>query len=346
MFKSILCMLFVLFSVNIYAADTENKSAEQTFEDKIPKEIKQKRERFLTVTFENDLFANQDANYTNGVLFTYHDTEFEVPWQVKKILGSTPLFDVDKMTSVMYSLGHNLYTPEDITTQTPDPLDRPYAAFLYGSIGLSTISGDHINNLELAAGVVGPSALGEPIQEEVHSLVDTRDPAGWDHQLKDEPALMLSYQRRWPEKLSYDGDAFFFRVTPYWRATVGNVYTYGAIGSNFQFVPKQFKWQSTPLRVKPSIPGSGFFFVPEKRLAWSLFAGLEGRAVARNIFLEGNSFKDSPSVKKEDYIGDVNAGISVTYGRIQTSFTINWRSKEFENGSPATFGALSVGYRL
>lgn len=340
----ILAIALNSLTMHAYANSTHGKK--QTFEEKIPVEIKRSREKFVTFTFENDLFAGQDANYTNGALITYFDTKFEVPWHVKNTLNSTPIFEVNDMTSVMYSLGHNLYTPADITTKVPDPTDRPYAAFLYGSMQLSTISGDHINNLELTAGIVGPSALGEPIQEEVHSLVDTRDPAGWDHQLKDEPALMLSYQRLWPEKYSISIDGHHIRATPNWGITLGNIYTYAALGTTFQFVPEKYKWQSTPLRVKPSIPGNGYFHVPENAFSWSLFGGFEGRAVARNIFLDGNSYQDSPSVQKKTFVSDANAGVNFTFGRIQTSFTLNWRSREFTGGKSATFGALSLGYRL
>lgn len=344
--KNLTTLFTLAITLSVTNSYAEIKKKPQTFEEKIPNEIKKKRERFLTFTFENDLFSGQDANYTNGALISYFDTKFEVPKHVENILKNTPIFQINDMTSVTYSLGHNLYTPADITTKTPDPADRPYAAFLYGSMQLSTISGDHINNLELTAGIVGPSALGEPIQEEVHSLVDTRDPSGWDHQLKDEPALMLSYQRLWPEKYALNLNDYHLRVTPNWGITLGNVYTYAAIGSTFQFVPEKYKWQSTPLRVKPSIPGNGYFHIPENAFSWSLFGGFEGRAIARNIFLDGNSYKDSPSVQKKTFVSDANAGVNFTFGRIQTSFTINWRSREFNNGKSATFGALSLGYRL
>lgn len=54
-----------------------------------------------------------------------------------------------------------------------------------------------------------------------------------------------------------------------------------------------------PPRIQPSLPGSGFFVPPQDRFGWYLFAGVEGRAVARNIFLDGNTFRDSRSVDKE-----------------------------------------------
>jgi hypothetical protein len=134
---------------------------------------------------------------------------------------------------------------------------------------------------------------------------------------------------------------------PHTGLTLGNIYTYGSGGLTLQLTPKQYKWQSSPLRVRPAIPGSGFFVVPDNRFAWSLFAGMEGRAIARNIFLDGNTFDDSISVHKKYFVADANAGLSVTYGRAQISYTLNWRSEEFEGQSDdSLFGAISLGYRF
>ena len=110
---------------------------------------------------------------------------------------------------------------------------------------------------------------------------------------------------------------------------------------------EKYRWQALPLRIRPAMPGSGYFSVPDKHFAWSLFSGIEGRAIAQNIFLDGNTFSSSPSVNKKRFVADANAGISLTYGNIQTAFTLNWRSKEFYNQKNTSFfGALSVGYRF
>jgi hypothetical protein len=157
----------------------------------------------------------------------------------------------------------------------------------------------------------------------------------------------VSWQRLWPEAEAFDKGGFRFRLSPYTGAALGNVYTYGSTGVMFQIVPEKYRWQSNPVRVQPAIPGNGYFDVPENRFAWSLFFGLEGRAVARNIFLDGNSFADSRSVDKKYFVGDANAGITVTYGRLQLSYTLNWRSEEFRGQDGGSlFGALGAGYRF
>jgi hypothetical protein len=52
-----------------------------------------------------------------------------------------------------------------------------------------------------------------------------------------------------------------------------------------------------------------------------LFTGNEGRTVARNIFLDGKTFKDSRSVKKEPFVGDMLWGFALTWRAYRLSFT-------------------------
>ncbi len=321
----------------------------RSFRERIPQELFEREDRsFLTLTVENDLFGGgSDENYTSGVRLTYFNSGNDASNIAKKMGDILPFFEPNETTNTYYSVGQNLYTPSDIRARTPDADDRPYAAFLYGSIGSSTVTDNQIDDVELTLGVVGPAALGEQTQKFVHKHVDSPDPKGWNSQLKNEPGLMLAYQRTWPEAVAVDMGPVYFRMAPHAGATVGNIYSYVAAGTMLQLVPKHAIWQTPPTRVRPAIPGSGYFSVPQDRFAWALYAGFEGRSMFRNIFLDGNSFRDGPSVNRKLGVLDLNAGFSVTYGAIQTAYTLNWRSREFYGqDSNSLFGSLSLGYRF
>ncbi|MDX1974557.1 MAG: lipid A deacylase LpxR family protein [Rickettsiales bacterium] len=321
----------------------------ESFEQEATREFNKKpREQFLTLTVENDMFGGgSDRNYTSGVRLSWLDTATNPPKLSKYVDEFLPMFSVNDTTAVYYAVGHNLYTPRNIQTTTPDSRDRPYAAFLYGSLGMSTIVDNHQDRVELTAGVIGPAAMGKGIQEFVHGVVDSDDPAGWSHQLENEPGLMVSTQRLWPELYKAEIGNLHFRTSPYVGGTLGNIYTYSNTGVIFQLVPSKYKWQSLPPRVRPAMPGSGYFSVPENEFSWSVFAGIEGRAVARNIFLDGNSFENSPSVDKKYAVGDANIGLALTFGRTQMTYTLNWRSEEFHGQDrPDLFGAIGLGYRF
>jgi hypothetical protein len=345
--KQSLLLALTLF-LALFPEHSQAQDQKQSFENSIPENILDNGRRFLTLTTENDLYAtSSDQNYTNGIRATYFDVGAKTPEFAFLLAKYIPAFNVNKTTSVYYSLGQNLYTPEDIAARTPNPKDRPYSAFLYGTAGLTSITDNHIDDLEVTLGVVGPWALGEETQEAVHDIVNATDPSGWDHQLENEAGLILSWQRRWPEAYAQAFGPLYFRFSPYAGASLGNIYTYGAGGITAQLTPKRFKWQSDPLRVRPAMPGNGFFSVPDNQFSWSLFAGVEERVVARNIFLDGNSFESGPSVNKKTFVTDANTGITLTYGRTQIAYTINWRSKEFDGqGDPSIFGALSIAYRF
>lgn len=326
-----------------------NSAHAETLQERMSETMRNRpRDQFLNITMENDLFgAGTDRNYTNGIRFGWLDTSATPPKAVEFVDDYLPFFSVNDTTFVYYSLGQNLYTPRDILTRTPDPQDRPYAAFLYGSMGMSTAVENHLDSVEITLGVVGPMALGKGTQKFVHDLIDGDNPAGWDHQLENEPGLMISTQRLWPEVYTAEIGDLHFRTSPYVGGTLGNVYTYANTGLIFQLVPKNYTWQDLPPRVRPAIPGSGYFASGDDDFSWSIFAGLEARAVGRNIFLDGNTFRDSPSVDKNYFVGDANIGVATNYGRTRVTYTLNWRSEEFKGqDDPDVFGVISVGYRF
>jgi hypothetical protein len=182
----------------------------------------------------------------------------------------------------------------------------------------------------------------------VHKYTNSPDPRGWKNQLKTEPGLVLSWERRYPGRYSLDLDKIWIDVSPSFGLTAGNVYTHAAAGLSFQIGPEYQRWQDMPLRVRPSMPGTGFF-VPTSlsRVGWSVFGGVEGRAVARNIFLDGNSFRDSHRVDKNYFVYDLNAGLSLTYGPVRTSYTVVKRSSEFKGqDKDAVFGGVSLSVQF
>lgn len=323
---------------------------DKTFVETLPKRAFEAEDdnRFFTLAVENDsLGSGSDRHYTSGVRATWLNLGDDPSWIADQLMGLFAKGDEDAPSATFYSLGHNLYTPRDIEAQTPDPDDRPYAAFLYGSAGYTKATGNRIDTVEFTLGVVGPWAFGEEIQTAVHDVVSGDDPNGWDAQLDNEPGLILAWERRWPSALQTRFGRINARLMPHVGINLGNVYTHAAVGATWQLVPDNYEWQSPPLRVRPAIPGSGFFYPETDRVGWSAFLGFEARTVARNIFLDGNTFEDSPSVDRETLVYDVNAGFSVAWSKLRVAYTLNWRSDEFAGQrDEQLFGVLSVSRRF
>ena len=168
---------------------------------------------------------------------------------------------------------------------------------------------------------------------------------GWDHQLKTEPGIGISWQRRMPFALSYDTRYFNTRIEPSFGITLGNIYTHAQTGATL--VIGSSKDLDTPSRVRPSPPGTGVFLSPKNKLNWQVFAGVDARLVGRNIFLDGNTFADSHSVDKKHLVGDASAGISLTYNDYRLSYSLNGRSKEFHGqDEKSIYGSITLTKRF
>ncbi len=329
--------------------------------------------RVFNVQMENDLFGKgTDRHYTHGsrisflVPFKEEDARKKFPIidkatrkiakQVVNTVDRTPLISKKYLTDkkarrLSFIMGQNIYTPEDITVRELIPSEQPYAGWLYIGVGLVTVEKNkdlpYLENLELDIGYIGPTSLGDQVQSEWHRVIDVEQPEGWDNQLKDELGILMNYERKWPKPLNTDNWLFDAELdfTPSVGGALGNVYTYLSVGGMMRFgrdLPNDYG----PPRIRPGLMGSGFF-EPHSGFGWYLFAGAEGRAVARNIFLDGNTFRDSHSVDKKHFVGDIQAGIVLTFDRAQISFTNIFRSREYEGQKEADeFGSINISFRF
>ena len=295
----------------------------------------------LSLVIENDLFYNSDRNYTSGVALVWVPTAGPAPDWALRVARWIPWFPVEGDVRHGYALGQNMYAPSDITLANPPLDDRPYAGWLYGTIGLGVETGRQLDQLALTLGVVGPASGAEQTQKFVHKIVGSPEPQGWDTQLGNELGILLTYQRSWRALATTTLLGLDFDLTPHFGGALGNVYTYANGGMTLRY-GRNLALDYGPPRIQPSIPGSGFF-VPPASFAWYLFAGFEGRAVARNIFLDGNTFQDSRSVDKEPLVGDLQWGIVLTWQGVRLGYTHVVRTREFKTQREHdVFGSVSL----
>jgi lipid A 3-O-deacylase len=74
-----------------------------------------------------------------------------------------------------------------------------------------------------------------------------------------------------------------------------------------------------------------------------LFAGVTGYAVALDVFLDGNNFRDSHSVDKHELVGEARVGIAFTTRHVEFTATHVRRSHEFEEQNESTgFTSLAL----
>ena len=67
--------------------------------------------------------------------------------------------------------------------------------------------------------------------------------------------------------------------------------------------------------------------------------------MARNIFLDGNTFRDSHRVDREPLVADLQFGIAFHVRGIRIALSNIWRSREFEGqAEPVQFGAINISF--
>lgn len=300
----------------------------------------------VTFSLENDLVSNQDDNYTNGIRLAYLSPESNLPGWIDRAADALPLFAEGGHRRWSFELGQSMYSPGDITLNTPQPDDRPYAGWLYTGFGLVSDTGARLDNLQLKLGMVGPASGAAEAQALIHRLIKSPRPRGWRDQLKNEPGVVLSYERKWrgiyrfKSIVGLEAD-----ITPAIGGSIGNVFTNASAGAVIRIggdLPSDYG----PPLIQPSLPGSDFF-VPSRTFGWYFFGGFEGRAVARDIFLDGNSFQDSPRVSKKPFVGGLSAGVAITFQTVRVAYTHVLRTEEFsEQKRPDDYGALTLSLRF
>jgi hypothetical protein len=301
-----------------------------------------------SLTSENDLFGGTDRNYSNGIRIERVRPANKVTPGLNWVANRIPFLDLDRTELRQgFALSHTIFTPEDIEAPVPDPEDRPYAAWLYASgtvVGTTRLGpGEMVQDvLQVNLGVVGPSAGGQFVQENWHDLIQAVEPRGWDSQLKDEFGIEITAQRT----RQFEGPNLPLGLETDYAlhggATLGNVRTYASIGGL-----ARLGWDLSsdfgPPRIRPALAGAGVFR-PGQPFGGYVFAGVEGRAVARDMFLDGNLFRDSARVEdRRDYGADLQFGVALHQGDVQVAFTYVHRTEEFvAQSGPQRFGAVSV----
>lgn len=304
---------------------------------------------FRSIQFENDVWGSGDDRfYSHGTELAYLSLKSKPAW-LTRIAGHVPFFAMGDIQAVQYTVGQQIFTPEDTQASALIEDDRPYAGWLYGSAELlSRIDSGRDyqvgNLLGLTLGVVGPSSYAEQVQKGFHDLIDVDKPQGWDNQLKDEPGILLTYTRKWQYFREGPWDTQF-ESAPHVVGALGNVYTYGGGGIMFRW-GEGLRNDSAPPNIRPGFPGVPYLR-PSVETSWYVFAGVEARAMAHNIFLDGNTFRDSHSVDKKPLVADVQLGFAFQHQRWRISLSNVWRSREFDGQDENTqFGAINISFFL
>ncbi len=313
--------------------------------------------RTFSLYVENDVFAGDDDQYTNGLKLTWSRYGLaELPddawihhwfYPVVRRLGFD---DPDAEKALTFSVGQNIYTPRDVESSDLIRDDRPYAGVTYVEIGFHRKLEYRMYTLGLCLGIVGPHSYAEQIQTETHALLNNDEINGWDNQLEDEPVfcLIYDYKRKIFQKninIGFGGD-----VVVNAGGGLGTSQTYlnagimGRYGWNIPFDCGNFPIQ--PATCFNAELRQASCRLNKDRFGAHFFLSAGSQLVFHNIFLDGNTFRDSHSVDKKPLVGIFTGGIGLVVKRTKTVFAYVVRTKSFDTQpDPEVYGSISFSFQ-
>ena len=333
----------------VLAAPSLAIAQETTDADIIRARVEERGGSFLNFVLENDLFVGEDNGFTSGVAFAYGRVGFDnftnknTPLWMRALTSWLPLAKKQFRTrGVSHQVFQRLQTPLDIEIAEFVPDDLPYGGLFAYQGSLFSSGTRDAEELSLIVGLIGPSALGEQSQREIHAIIGSPEPLGWDFQIRDTPVFQIDYRRVW--SLFRTRSKTQFEVLGLGNVGVGNLESSVEagfalrIGANLSRSLTAFDLKADR-QVNPlAFGGSG---------DWYGFFGARVGYVANDIFVEG----DLPDgieteVTLEPFRSELAAGVGYGMGAFAFIFQVSADTVLVEQQTGFdTFGALSLTYR-
>jgi lipid A 3-O-deacylase len=289
----------------------------------------------LRVTVDNDLFGPRGADAKPPDYEYTHGTRVEAVvgrarwWAAPLGVAGRECRNAapgERCLRTRVEAGQRIYTPRRDTAE-PLPGERPYAGWLYGAVAAEEVRPGRARSVGVEAGVTGPPSLAEPVQTGLHRLAGYRAPLGWAHQLRFEPAFALRYAESRVVVATEPGARFAAGVAPEWDATVGTLRTAAGAGVRAGF----------GIGARPELAGSA-----DGRPEAYLAGGVRGEWVGRDLFLDGNTFREGPSVEKRPFVAQAELGLGVRVRRVEVAYRAVWRGREYRTqGEAHRYGSIT-----
>jgi len=304
--------------------------------------------------FDNDVFFNKDNKISSGwslqkqsaVARSWNALE-DVPDFVRRLGKTIPTLTEEGLVyRAGIAIGQVIQTPDDLSRSDLIEDDVPYAGALTLQATWYAFNDDEFRGFEITTGVVGPPSLAEQTQKTVHKLIGSPDPKGWDNQISTEPVINFNYMRKQKTWRGGNPAGLSFDTAINGNVGLGNLFTQASVALEMRFgqnIPRGFVYVPDPIglsmhykaTLKPANPQAASFYGT---------LVLRGSAFAHNIFLDGNTFRDSHSVDKEPLVGMAIAGLHYECESWGIHFNVMASSDDVDSSKyPAAEGRERLG---
>lgn len=274
-----------------------------------------------------------DRYYTHG-LKAEAVVNIALPWD--GLLSKHPLPPCgqepvdDACTVTRLGLGQKIFTPNFVFQEDPENHDRPYAGWLFLEAASTRVEGQTERALGLEVGVTGKPSLAGPAHRWFHSFLKKHPPLGWEHQIPFEPAFLIRYEQRQAFSLVSPEPPINLGWEPSFGANVGTLRT-----SLFAGLGVQAGWNATRGGEWKGETSRGFFL--------RIGLGVEGELVARDLFLDGSTFRSSVHAERIPLVGRLRGRIQAGWSRLALEFRSTHSTLAFRGQDGGhTYGSITL----
>lgn len=304
---------------------------------------------YFSFTFENDVFLKDDGLYSNALFISWGYNELDAlnkqnlpSWIAYLAQNSYLATQVDKHYAVSYQVGHLIQTAIDISVEELVEEDAPYVGLLGWQGEVFSYDASLMDQLSLTLGVVGPIAGGEFVQKAVHTVIGANKPQGWDNQIDNEFVFALQADRLWRISEFDLGKTELDFITEV-RGAIGNLRSEVGTGIGLRW-GQQLEHNFI---ASSAFPTQKFNRLNNSPCGWFFFANTSANYVANDIFINGNSFKDSHSVALKHWQYGVSAGLVANLYDWSVTYTLLYLSDQYEGQNEASrFGSVTLSYQF
>jgi len=288
------------------------------------------------IVLDNDLYVStvNDKYYTNG---------FEI--YIRKL--NTKKAEKIHKSIDEFLLSQKIYNPFAIRVNIIERTDRPFAGYLYASIGKITFyKNESVLKKSIQFGYVGPNAFGQEVQELFHNTFGYKKVIGWENQIKN--TLALQVHLMFSKKLH--GFSQSKKIDVQWVSDIN----FGTILNGVTTGPLlRFSFENSLKPITHSVLFDGALAeeneTDDKKERF-VFLQPQVNAQLYDATIQGSMFQNNSPVVRDitHFRYGATAGFQYRKKQMYFSYSIIYRSKEvdFPDNEGHYYGSVSIGYLL
>lgn len=302
----------------------------------------------IIILSENDSYFDQysDKYYSAGQRIGYISKEFDFASDNNsktKWLKYVSLYPKNNVTSFNIGINQEIYTPEDKSLNVSED-DHPYAGGLYFTFGLNQRRINSLERINIQMGVTGKYSFAQDVQDFIHSSVnkDHNKKLPWINQVGDEFIFnfLYSYTGRVPMA---ESKIISMHMLPTASVSLGNGSTYFDFNTRL-LIGHNLATSFGPLKMNY---GADMIGAVNDDFSIYLYGGLGYRFVARNIYIQGNTWEDNFRHKIEPFVYYFEGGLVISYKGFEASYGITHKSKEYTfQPKNHTYGTILLSFAI